>query len=57
MVLQDPLLFEGTIAEDIAIGSPGASIEEIEEAANEAQIHERIINLPDGYDTHVSEQA
>src|SRR5260370_3559724 len=57
MVLQDSLLFEGTIAENIAFGRPGAAIEDILETAKKAQIHETITSLPDGYDTHVSEQG
>jgi len=57
MVLQDSLLFEGTIAENIAFGQPGADIEDIVEAAKKAQIHETITSLPDGYDTFVSEQG
>src|SRR5216684_3138760 len=57
MVLQDSLLFEGTIAENIAFGRPGAAIEDIVEAAKKAQIHETIMSLPDGYDTFVSEQG
>jgi ABC-type multidrug transport system ATPase subunit len=57
MVLQDSVLFEGTIRENIAFGRPGARLEDIIEAAKKAQIHETITSLPDGYDTHVSEQG
>ena len=57
MVLQDSVLFEGTIAENIAFGRPGAGIEDIVEAAKKANIHEMIESLPDGYETHVSEQG
>src|SRR5712692_1579145 len=57
MVLQDSLLFEGTIRENIAFGLPGASIEDIVEAAKKAYIYEMITSLPDGYDAHVNEQA
>src|SRR5437588_4310429 len=57
MVLQDSVLFEGTIAENIAFGRPGAGIEDIVEAAKKANIHEVIEGLPDGYETHVSEQG
>jgi ABC-type glutathione transport system ATPase component len=57
MVLQDSVLFEGTIRENIAIGKPGASEQEITEAAKKAQMHETIIGLPDGYDTAVREQG
>jgi ABC-type multidrug transport system fused ATPase/permease subunit len=57
MVLQDSVLFEGTIHENIAIGKPGATPQEIVEAAKKAQIHDTIIRLPDGYNTHVREQG
>src|SRR6266581_953807 len=57
MVLQDSILFEGTIRENIAIGRPGASIEQIVEVAKKATIHETIMNLPEGYDTLVREQG
>src|SRR6266496_1236483 len=57
MVLQDSVLFEGTIRENIAIGRPGASIEQIVEVAKKANIHETIMNLPEGYDTTVREQG
>ena len=57
MVLQDSLLFEGTIAENIAFGRPGANLEDIAEAAKKANIHEMITGLPDGYTTRVSEQG
>src|SRR5690242_6237830 len=57
MVLQDSILFEGTIQENIAIGHPGASIEQIVEAAKKANIHETIMSMPDGYDTTVREQG
>ncbi|HZU01231.1 MAG TPA: ABC transporter ATP-binding protein, partial [Ktedonobacteraceae bacterium] len=57
MVLQDSVLFEGTIRENIAIGRPGASIEQIIEAAKKASIHETIMGLPEGYDTTVREQG
>ncbi len=57
MVLQDSLLFEGTIRENIAFGRPGASIEDIVEAAKKAYIYEMITSLPDGYDAHVNEQG
>jgi ATP-binding cassette, subfamily B, bacterial len=57
MVLQDSVLFEGSIRENIAIGRPGASIEQIIEAAKKASIHETIMGLPEGYDTTVREQG
>jgi len=57
MVLQDSVLFEGTIRENIEVGRPGASDEDIIAAAKQAQMHETIIRLPDGYNTLVREQG
>jgi ATP-binding cassette subfamily B protein len=57
LVLQDNILFEGTIRENIELGKPGASIEEIIDAAKKAYIHETIMSFPDGYETEVREQG
>jgi ATP-binding cassette subfamily B protein len=57
MVLQDNVLFEGTIRENIEIGKPGASMEEIIEAAKRAYVHDTIMSLPERYDTEVREQG
>ncbi|MBI3758022.1 MAG: ABC transporter ATP-binding protein [Deltaproteobacteria bacterium] len=57
MVLQPPLVFPLSIAENIAYGRPEATREEIENAARLARIHERILRLPQGYDSIVSEQG
>ena len=57
MVQQDVYLFSGTIRENIAYGKPGASMEEIIEAAKHANIHDFIEELPDGYDTFVGERG
>ncbi len=57
MVQQDVYLFEGTIRDNIAYGKPGASEEEIIEAAKRANIHDFIQELPDGYDTCVGERG
>ena len=57
MVQQDVYLFCGTIRDNIAYGRPGASQEEIEEAAKRANIHDFITGLPDGYDTYVGERG
>ncbi len=57
IVLQDPFLFYGTIAENIAYGRPDASRIEIVEAARAACAHDFIIRLPDGYDTLVGERG
>ncbi len=57
MVLQDSVLFEGSIRENIAIGKPGASEQEIIEAAKKANIHESILKDLGGYDRLVREQG
>jgi ATP-binding cassette subfamily B protein len=57
IVLQDPFLFYGTIAENIAYGRPGATRDEIIAAARAARAHEFILNLPDGYDSLVGERG
>jgi ATP-binding cassette, subfamily B, bacterial IrtA/YbtP len=50
-VLQETQLVHGTVAENIALAVPDASAAQIQAAAREAQIHDRILRLPDGYDT------
>jgi ATP-binding cassette subfamily B protein len=57
IVLQDPFLFYGTIAENIAYGRPAASHDEIIAAARAARAHEFILQLPDGYDSIVGERG
>jgi len=57
MVLQDSVLFEGTIRENIEVGKPGATDAEIIDAAKKAQMHDTIMSLPDGYNTYVREQG
>lgn len=57
IVLQDTVLFEGTVRENLEIGKPGAPMEEVISACIKANIHETIMNLPDGYDTNVREQG
>lgn len=54
-VTQETHLFHTTIAKNIAIGKPGASMDEIVLAAKKASIHDFIMSLPDGYDTEVGE--
>lgn len=56
IVLQDSVLFTGTIADNISYGKPDASREEIIAAAKEAQIDDFIQSLPDGYDTKVTDE-
>jgi ATP-binding cassette, subfamily B, bacterial len=57
LVLPESVLFEGTIRENIALGRPGASDEEIIDAARKAHIHETIMALPEGYEARVREQG
>lgn len=57
IVLQDPLLFSTSIAENISYGRPEAKFSEIVTAARAANAHEFIENLPDGYDTLVGERG
>ena len=56
-VLQDTFLFDGTIRENISYARPDASLQEIEEAAKAANIHEDILAMPDGYETKVGERG
>ena len=55
LVTQDPILFDESVADNIALGRPGASREDIEIAAHDAAAHEFITALPEGYDTRVGE--
>jgi subfamily B ATP-binding cassette protein MsbA len=55
MVSQEIILFRGAVRENIAIGKPDATLEEIVEAAKVANIHNDIISLPEGYDTLIGE--
>lgn len=57
IVQQDVYLFEGTIRENILYGDPSASQERIEWAARQANIHDFIVGLEDGYDTFVGERG
>jgi ATP-binding cassette subfamily B protein len=57
IVLQEPFLFFGTIADNIAYGKPGATPAEILAAAKAARAHEFILKLPDGYDSVVGERG
>ncbi|HBN36591.1 MAG TPA: multidrug ABC transporter permease [Lactobacillus johnsonii] len=56
IVLQDSVLFTGTVEDNIKYGKPNASRDEVIAAAKEANIHDFITTLPDGYDTQVSEE-
>lgn len=57
LVQQDVYLFCGSIKDNISYGKPGASIEEIIDAAKKANIHDFIMSLPDGYDSYVGERG
>lgn len=54
-VTQETHLFHDSIANNIAVGKPGASRQEIIEAAKKASVHDFIMSLPKGYDTEVGE--
>lgn len=55
MVLQPPLIFPLSVRDNIAYGRPGAADTDIEQAARLARIHDRIVSLPEGYDTVIGE--
>jgi ATP-binding cassette subfamily B protein len=57
MVTQEAFLFSGSVADNIALGRPGASRAEIEDAARAVGAHEFIAALPDGYDTDVTKRG
>jgi ATP-binding cassette subfamily B multidrug efflux pump len=54
---QETVLFSGTVLENIRYGCPEATDEEVIQAAQAAQAHDFILELPDGYDTHVSQRG
>lgn len=57
IVLQEPYLFHGTIADNIKYGNPDATPQQIMNAARAANAHDFIVGLPDGYDTIVGERG
>lgn len=57
VVMQEPVLFSTSIAENIAYGRPGASFQDIVAAAKVANAHDFIVDLPNGYDTLVGERG
>jgi ATP-binding cassette subfamily B protein len=57
VVLQEPFLFPGTVAENISYAKPEATPEEIMRAAKAANAHDFIMRFPDGYDTQVGERG
>lgn len=57
IVQQDVFLFAGTVFENIAYGKPGATLDEVAEAARRAEILDDILTMPDGFDTYVGERG
>jgi ATP-binding cassette subfamily B protein len=57
VVMQEPVLFSTSIAENIAYGRPGASFQDIVAAAKVANAHDFVVDLPNGYDTLVGERG
>ena len=57
IIQQDVFMFAGTVRENIRYGRPDASDEEIVEAAVRAEIHNEIMEMPDGYDTYIGERG
>ncbi|KYG26933.1 ABC transporter ATP-binding protein [Alkalihalobacillus trypoxylicola] len=57
MVLQDNILFSESVKQNILMGNPNATDEEVVRAAKAANAHDFIINLPDGYETEVGERG
>ncbi|MGL5435847.1 MAG: ABC transporter ATP-binding protein [Lachnospiraceae bacterium] len=57
IVQQDIYLFTGTVRDNIAYGKPGAADEEIIKAAKEANAHEFIMEMPEGYDTNIGQRG
>ena len=57
VVLQEPYLFRGTVAENIGYGCPNASLDRVIDAAKAASAHDFIVGLPDAYDTMVGERG
>ena len=55
VVQQEPILFNGTISENVKMGNPNCSIEKVIEVCKVANAHEFIEKLPKGYDTMIGE--
>jgi ATP-binding cassette subfamily B protein len=55
IVFQETFLFDGSVAQNIRVGKPGASDVEVEKAAREAEVHDMIMRLPEGYATRIGE--
>ena len=57
LIQQDVFMFAGTVMDNIRYGRPGASDDEVIEAAKRAEVHDEIIRMPDGYDTYIGERG
>lgn len=57
MVTQEAYLFSGSVAENIALGKPDATMDDIEAAAKAVGVHEFILSMPDGYNTDVNKRG
>jgi ABC-type multidrug transport system fused ATPase/permease subunit len=57
VVLQDPVLFNATIADNLRYGCPEATMDQVIEAAKAAEIHEMIMNQPEGYNTELGGES
>ena len=57
IVQQDVFMFAGTIRENIAYGKPDATMDEIIDAAKRAEIHNEIMEMPNGYDSYIGERG
>ncbi|MEQ9825396.1 MAG: ABC transporter ATP-binding protein [Puniceicoccaceae bacterium] len=57
VVLQEPVLFSGTFLENLKLGNPEASMEQVETAAKKAYIHDFILSLPEGYQTQTGQRG
>ena len=57
IIQQDVFMFAGTVMENIRYGRPGATDAEVVEAAVRAEIHQEIMNMPDGYNTYIGERG
>jgi ABC-type multidrug transport system fused ATPase/permease subunit len=57
VIAQTTILFNASVRQNLLLAKPGASLEAVEEAARRAQIHARILALPQGYDTVIGERG
>jgi ATP-binding cassette subfamily B protein len=57
MVFQENILFDTSLIENLRLGSPNAPLEEVEEAARQAGIHDTLMRLPQGYETQAGERG